>query len=539
MNKRVRNLKRGIIVSCQKKGNDELFSPEIAAFMARSATLSGAVGLRVDGADCIRAVKSVSPLPIIGILKRRVEGVDVRITPTFEDAREVAEAGADIIALDGTQRPRPGNLTLAELIQKIHRELRLSVMADVSTCEEGVRAAQAGADFIATTLSGYTPYTIQRPRPDIKLVRELKRSVDVPVIAEGNLHTPGQAVKALLAGAYAVVVGSAITSPGENTLRFVKAVKPLTQENSKFAIVVDIGGTKTAIALMAYDGSISQLQLYPTPTQKPNQLIEFLREAIRDILNQYEDSAITGIGISTGGIVDPHSGTILHATPLLPGWMGTPVVDILQREFQLPVRVDNDGNMGAIGEYLYGAAKGSDPLVFIAIGTGIGGGAIIDGQLLKGKQGGALNLGHIQVEKDGIPCNCGGRGCLEAYSSGRAIEQAYIDKKGDLSTDSNLMEITAQAIFQRCANGESMARKVIDRALSYLARGISILIELFDPEAIVLGGGVSESLGEYLDELRTKVSCAHRLFSSENITLSTLGQKANLIGAGASLLFSV
>lgn len=213
-------LSGGLIVSCQAAGENPLTGADIMAKMAKAAQMGGAVGIRANGPADVRAIREAVELPIIGLYKQDHPGSDVYITPTWESAKEIIEAGAEIIALDGTARTRPGGETLAELIRKIHDAGRL-VMADISTLEEGVQAAELGADLVGTTLSGYTPYSPQQEGPDFELVGALAAQIKAPVIAEGRYFTPEEVNKALELGAFAVVVGTAITNPWKTTERFV------------------------------------------------------------------------------------------------------------------------------------------------------------------------------------------------------------------------------------------------------------------------------------------------------------------------------
>ena len=222
-NSLISSLKGGLIVSCQAPEGTPLHGSTIMAAMAKAAEVGGAVGIRANGPGDIRAIKEVVGLPIIGIYKINFPGYDTYITPTFEAAKEVVEAGADIIAVDGTLRPHPKELSAGELIAEI-KTLGLPVMADISTLEEGIAAAEAGADIVATTMSGYTPYSRQSDDPDFELIQELFRSVKAPIIAEGKIWTPEQARKAIDLGAHAVVVGTAITRPHVITERFVKTL---------------------------------------------------------------------------------------------------------------------------------------------------------------------------------------------------------------------------------------------------------------------------------------------------------------------------
>lgn len=220
MNDVLEALRGGLIVSCQAAGENPLTGADMMAKMARAAEMGGAVGIRANGPEDVRAIRAAVDLPVIGLYKQDHPGFDVYITPTWSAAGEVIEAGAEIVALDGTERPRPGGETLKDLIERIHGAGRL-VMADISTLEEGVRAAELGADLVGTTLSGYTPYSPQQEGPDLALVEALARKIAVPVIAEGRYWTPEDVNAALERGAFAVVVGTAITNPWKITERFV------------------------------------------------------------------------------------------------------------------------------------------------------------------------------------------------------------------------------------------------------------------------------------------------------------------------------
>jgi len=219
----LQKIERGLIVSCQAEDGSPFFQPESMARFAHAAELGGAVGIRAKEPD-IRAIKDSCSLPVIGIDKVYLEGFEVYITPRFEDAERIAAAGADIIALDCTPRPRPDGVTMQELVRHIKEELDLPVMADIATLEEAVAAEKAGVDIVATTMSGYTAYSPPRDTPDFDLLEAVIRAVDVPVIAEGHILTLAEARACLALGAWAIVIGSAITRPIELTQRFAKAI---------------------------------------------------------------------------------------------------------------------------------------------------------------------------------------------------------------------------------------------------------------------------------------------------------------------------
>ena len=223
MGRPIQRIKGGLIVSCQAKEESPLRGPTFMAAMARCAEIGGAAGIRANGPENIRAIREAVGLPIIGIYKINCPDSEPYITPTFEAAKEVADAEADIIALDATLRPHANGLSAGELIAQV-KTLGLPVMADISTFEEGAAAEEAGADIVATTLSGYTPNSRQLDGPDFELISELVQAVHVPIIAEGRIWTPEQARKAIDLGAHAVVVGTAITRPEMITQRFVRVL---------------------------------------------------------------------------------------------------------------------------------------------------------------------------------------------------------------------------------------------------------------------------------------------------------------------------
>lgn len=220
-------LKPGLIVSCQAESGSPLHGPQFMSAMAQAAVRGGATAIRANGAEDIQAIKTAVAVPVIGIYKYVVTGYDVYITPDLTRVRTVVEAGADVVALDATLRPHPEG-TAAEFIRRVKADFQVPIFADVATVEEGVAAARAGADYLGTTLSGYTTRLPDMEGPDLELVRELARATATPVIAEGRYWTPELVKRAFDLGAYAVVVGTAITSPQAITKRFVDAVPKTT-----------------------------------------------------------------------------------------------------------------------------------------------------------------------------------------------------------------------------------------------------------------------------------------------------------------------
>ncbi|OMD60984.1 N-acetylmannosamine-6-phosphate 2-epimerase [Paenibacillus odorifer] len=213
---------KGLIVSCQALEHEPLHGGDTMAKMARAAVQSGAIGIRTNGFPDIVAIKKEVNVPVIGLIKRDIPGSAIFITPTLDEVKAIVSAKAEIVALDVTNREERLE-SVKPLIEYAHLRGVL-VMADISTFEEGLAAEKLGVDFIGTTLSGYTPYSTQQEGPDLVLIQQLSKLVNIPVVAEGRIWTPEDAAKAKNAGASYVVVGSAITRPQLITSRYVKAV---------------------------------------------------------------------------------------------------------------------------------------------------------------------------------------------------------------------------------------------------------------------------------------------------------------------------
>lgn len=221
----IQALCQGLIVSCQAPVDSPLHEPTVIAAIAQAALNQGAVGVRIDTPAHISAVRQRSLAPIIGLWKQQLAGYEVYITPQFHHAAAVSQAGADIIAIDATLRNRPGGETVATLIKRIHAELGKQVLADVDTIDAAIAAKAAGADLVATTLYGYTARTNHLCAPGFDLLTQLIERLDIPAICEGGISSPQLARHALDLGAYAVVVGTAITGIDHQVKRFAQGVE--------------------------------------------------------------------------------------------------------------------------------------------------------------------------------------------------------------------------------------------------------------------------------------------------------------------------
>jgi len=232
---KIDELKKGLIVSCQAAPDEPMRDSEIIARFALAAEMGGAVGVRINGVADILAVKQLVTIPVIGLIKHTYPGYWCYITPTLRDVASVYMTGAEIVAVDACKLPKPGNVTAEQLLTSIKKEFPdILLMADVSTLEEGIIAEASGADIVATTLAGYTEYTLNKNDnriiefhdPDIQLVADLTQKIKVPVIAEGRYWDEHQAAKAFEAGAHNVVIGAGITRPQIITKKIVDNLKP-------------------------------------------------------------------------------------------------------------------------------------------------------------------------------------------------------------------------------------------------------------------------------------------------------------------------
>lgn len=222
----LKQLENKLIVSCQAEGNSPFNSPAGVTMFAIAAIQGGAAGIRSEGvAKTAEIIKNVN-VPVIGLLKNKFDDGTVRITGSYKEIEQLIEINTNIIAVDGTIREREG-LSGHKFIEEIKKRYNVTIMADISTYEEGVLCAESGADCISTTLSGYTPYTshLKNDEPDYDLLEKLSSTVHIPVFAEGKINTPITAKKIMEKGAFALVVGSAITRPTLITEWFVKAIE--------------------------------------------------------------------------------------------------------------------------------------------------------------------------------------------------------------------------------------------------------------------------------------------------------------------------
>ena len=229
MNKLLEQLKGGMIVSCQAEGDDPFnANPEYMALFACAAEMGGAIGIRTQGIEKLKAIKRATKLPVIGLLKSQFPDGTVCITGSFNEVEQLIAVGSDIVAIDGTFRKREG-LSGPEFIKEVKQRYGCIVLADIATYAEAKACEEAGADCISTTLNGYTPDTLQfHDGPNYEVLKECVEGLSVPVFAEGRYNTPAEAGKAMELNAYAVISGTAITRPRVITQWFVEAIKSIS-----------------------------------------------------------------------------------------------------------------------------------------------------------------------------------------------------------------------------------------------------------------------------------------------------------------------
>ena len=292
---------------------------------------------------------------------------------------------------------------------------------------------------------------------------------------------------------------------------------------------VDIGGTKIAVGMVDDHGRVLAKTQTPTDPERYSVSVEEVTRMLREMALE-AGAEISGIGIGSTGPVDPIRGEF-GDVDFLPGWRGKNPVNDLARIFNVRVALENDGDAAALAEAGWGAGRDRKRLIYVTIGTGIGGGMIFDGQLYRGVDGAHPEMGHQVIDLAGPSCSCGLRGCWEALAAGPAMAALF---KAQAPADyPNRESITARRICELAQRGDAIARKATDQEADYLAIGLANLINLFTPDAIVLSGSVMKSAGLFMDRIRAVIRSGCRFVPAEktDLTLASLGDDTNLIGA--------
>lgn len=518
-------LARSLIVSCQAPPDDPFCDPESMARFARAAVAGGAAGIRANGVEDVGAIRASVEAPIIGIEKALAADGEILITGSVEAAERLVAAGADLIALDCTARGR--HFGAYERLARI-RALGVPVMADVATLEEALAAEAAGADLVASTMRGYTAETRHLRAFDAAFVSQWASRLRTPLVVEGRLSAPEQAAAAIRAGAFAVVVGTAITRPQEIARRFAAAIaREAVTPEYRYFLGIDLGGTQTKYGVVSRSGELVAAASAPTPAAGGGQaLLDHLKRVTREAFELARQAGITpaALGVATAGWVDPASGRVVYATENLPGWTGAEIAGELESVAGLPVAVENDANALAVAERHYGAAREAEDFIAVTLGTGVGGGCYIDGRLHRGPHFFANGIGHMTLVFGGLPCTCGRAGCLEAYANAAALLRYGAGRFA-----------SAEDLIRQANAGDERARAAIRTYARYLAAGLASAVHLLDVPLIVLAGGLAQDnpllLAELRQELPRQVTAAEarRL----EVRVSPLGYYAGVLGAAA------
>ncbi len=307
---------------------------------------------------------------------------------------------------------------------------------------------------------------------------------------------------------------------------------------------VDLGGTTINMGMVTPDGAIVAEQHFPSHVERG---VDFVVHQIASVLNQScgvrdEDIQVEGVGIGVAGLVDSQNGILKEATNL-PGWNNVPLVDKLHEILNLPVIMENDANVAALGEFSFGAGHGYPNMIMVTLGTGVGAGLILDGLIYRGAYGAAGEFGHITIKLDGDECGCGRRGCVEAYVGTKGLRRDAVKmlKEHPESTlnqyDPDLL--TPKDIFTEAQNNDPVARDVFRHAGNYLGIGLGNVVNLLNIQRVVLGGGVALAGELLIGSAQEALSRAALNNSKEPVRIvkAQLGEHAGIIGA-ASLAMS-
>lgn len=490
-------LKNGLIVSCQPvPGGAMDDSPYVVAF-ALAALSAGAAGLRIESARYVAAVRAATDAPVIGLIKRDLDDSPVRITPFLDDVTALADAGADIIAFDATDRVRPASV--AALAKAVRDAGKLS-MADCSCVEDARHALSVGVDFVGSTMSGYAggPEPVD---PDIALVAAL-RELTPNVIAEGRIRTPEHAQAAARAGAACVVVGSAITRTEHVTAWFRDALNDVyAPAAAPVVLAIDLGGTKTMASLVQAGEVVETVFIQTDRAGSPESWLDAIAAATRDWKGRY-----AAVGIAVTGAVQAGCWRAMNRATL--GIEGEFALETRAAQiFSAPTVAANDAQAAAWGEYK--ASEDRSDLVFITVSTGLGGGIVSNGMLLGGVAG---HFGQMRDPDGGnLPLEsriCGPWIAAEAGRLGHPCEP--------------------RAVFDAAANGEEWAVVIIDGVARRFARLCCDIQLAIDPARIVIGGGVGLATG-FMERVKAEIIALSPPVMPE-LRAAKLGVSAGIVG---------
>lgn len=304
-------------------------------------------------------------------------------------------------------------------------------------------------------------------------------------------------------------------------------------------IGIDLGGTKLYTAIGNSSGEILNEVILPTEANKGyEQIVNKMKDSIRKVMEGIDKSKIKAIGLGSPGPLDVKNGII--SEPVNLPFSNYPIVDELSKEFGFKTFLDNDANVATLAEYMFGAGKGTENMVYVTVSTGVGGGAILNGKIYRGSTSNALEVGHTTINMSGRRCGCGNNGCVEAVSSGTAIMKVAKDALESRVKTSlkNYDIVTSKEVFMEASKGDKVSIEILENALSYLGAAIANYANILDPEVIVIGGGISGA-GDIVFEIvnrEMEKRCLTPIYENCKIKKSYLGSKTGVLGAIALAL---
>lgn len=317
-----------------------------------------------------------------------------------------------------------------------------------------------------------------------------------------------------------------------------------SDESHKLILAVDIGGTKIATALVTGQGDILTRGHSSTPVgAAPEAITNSILRTIGDTIasGRVSPSQLLGIGVAAAGLIDSDEGQVVF-TPNIPGWTEVPLKAVIQQRFGVPTCMGNDATLAALGEWRFGLRKKVANLIYITVSTGIGAGIITDGRLYSGAHGFAGEAGHMTIHADGPGCNCGSTGCWETLASGTALAREA-RKEIEQGADTSIAElvggdssrIDASVVFEAAQKGDRLARHLISRLAYYFGVGLANLVNIFDPELILVGGGVAKMGDLLLQPARSLVKERAYVTLTHDVEIrpALLGDDSGLLGAVA------
>lgn len=307
-------------------------------------------------------------------------------------------------------------------------------------------------------------------------------------------------------------------------------------------IGIDLGGMSVKYGLVNERNEIIARHVIPTNIEiSAEDFIKEMCKGVHDLLETttYTIKDVKSIGVGSPGVINIKEGVVIYSNNF--GWVNVPLVKLFQEEFNLPIGIANDADAAALGEATAGAAKGAQNAVLLTLGTGVGSGVIMNGEIFQGPLNGGCELGHMTIKTDGVRCTCGNVGCLEAYASatglmrlGREAVEANPSSMLALKADGNLESINGKLIFDCKEASDEVAMQVVDEYLHYVAVGVATVINSFRPEMVILGGGVSaqkEKLTNDIQERIKKIAFGAEFCEMSKVVTSELGNDAGIIGA--------